>query len=57
MPFYRERFGFRGGEFPVAERVAERSVALPFFPAMTEGQVDRVGTALADAVRATSLNP
>jgi perosamine synthetase len=57
MPFYRERFGFRGGEFPVAERVAERSVALPFFSAMTEGQVDRVGTALADAVRATSLNP
>jgi perosamine synthetase len=56
MPFYRERFGFRGGEFPVAERAAERSVALPFFPAMTEGQVDRAGTALAETVRAASLN-
>ena len=31
QPFYRERFGFRGGEFPVAERVAARSLALPFF--------------------------
>ena len=38
----------RGGEFPVAERVAERSLALPFFTAMTESQVDRVCTALAE---------
>jgi dTDP-4-amino-4,6-dideoxygalactose transaminase len=42
QPFYRERFGFRGGEFPVAERVAARSLALPFFTQMTEAQVDRV---------------
>ena len=39
MSFYRERFGHREGEFPVCEDVAARSVALPFFPEMTEGQV------------------
>ena len=39
MSFYRERFGHRRGEFPVCEDVADRSLALPFFPAMTEGQV------------------
>jgi perosamine synthetase len=50
MPPYRERFGFRGGEFPVAERVAERSLALPFFGSMTEEQVERVCTALAGAL-------
>ena len=50
MSFYRERFGHREGEFPVCEDVAARSVALPFFPAMTEGQVERVATALAEAV-------
>jgi perosamine synthetase len=42
MTFYRERFGHREGEFPVCEDVAARSIALPFFPAMTEGQVDEV---------------
>jgi perosamine synthetase len=47
---YRDRFGFKGGEFPVAERVSERSLALPFFTSMTEGQVDRVCTALAEAL-------
>ena len=50
MSFYRERFGHREGEFPVCEDVAARSVALPFFPAMTESQVERVAAALAEAV-------
>ncbi len=46
MSFYRERFGHREGEFPVCEDIAARSVALPFFPEMTDGQVERVATAL-----------
>jgi perosamine synthetase len=50
MSFYRERFGHRAGEFPVCEDVAARSVALPFFPAMSEGQVERVAAALTEAV-------
>ena len=50
MSFYRERFGHRPGEFPVAEDVAARSLALPFFPQMTEGQVARVADALAEVI-------
>jgi perosamine synthetase len=46
MTFYRERFGHREGEFPVCEDVASRSIALPFFPAMSEGQVARVAAEL-----------
>jgi len=47
MTYYRETFGHREGEFPVCEDVAARSLALPFFPGMTDGQVERVATALA----------
>ena len=50
MSFYRERFGYREGEFPVCEDVAARSIALPFFPEMTEGQVERVAQALASVL-------
>ena len=50
MSFYRERFGHREGEFPVCEDIAARSVALPFFPEMTEGQVERVRDALTVAL-------
>ena len=51
MSYYRERFGCREGQFPVCEDVASRSVALPFFPAMTAGQVERVGLVLRDVLR------
>ncbi|UGS36287.1 DegT/DnrJ/EryC1/StrS family aminotransferase [Capillimicrobium parvum] len=46
MSFYRETFGHREGEFPVCEDVAARSIALPFFPEMTESQVQQVSDAL-----------
>jgi perosamine synthetase len=46
MSFYRERFGHREGEFPVCEDVAARSVALPFFPQITPGQIERVAERL-----------
>jgi perosamine synthetase len=50
MSFYRERFGHRAGEFPVCEDVAARSLALPFFPGLSDGQIARVCTALRDVV-------
>jgi len=50
MSFYRERFGHREGEFPICEDVAARSLALPFFPQMSEGQVGRVADGLSSAL-------
>jgi perosamine synthetase len=52
MSFYRERFGHREGEFPMCEDVAARSLALPFFPEMSEGQVARVAECLAAVLEA-----
>ncbi|MCS6939101.1 MAG: DegT/DnrJ/EryC1/StrS family aminotransferase [Roseiflexaceae bacterium] len=42
QPFYRKRFGFRRGDFPVTERLGDMSLALPFSGVMTESQVDMV---------------
>jgi perosamine synthetase len=57
MSFYRERFGHRPGEFPVCEDVAARSLALPFFPAMCEGQVARVAEELRVALTTRRAAP
>ena len=46
MSFYRERFGHRPGEFPVCEDVAARSLALPFFGQLGDGEIARVVDAL-----------
>jgi perosamine synthetase len=50
VPHLRE-LGYREGQFPVAEAASAHSLALPFFPAMTEAQVERVCRALAAAIR------
>ncbi|MDP1848951.1 MAG: DegT/DnrJ/EryC1/StrS family aminotransferase [Solirubrobacteraceae bacterium] len=50
MTYYRETFGHREGEFPVCEDVAARSVALPFFPELSEGQIERVAAALREVL-------
>ena len=52
MSFYRDRHGHREGEFPVCEDVARRSLALPFFPGLSDSQVARVGEALGAAIAA-----
>jgi perosamine synthetase len=51
QPFYRERFGYGEGTFPVTERVARSTLALPFSSRMTDGEVDQVASALDDAVQ------
>ena len=48
---YAERFGHRPGDFPMTERVAERTIALPFFNALTAAQVDEVVDYLANRIR------
>jgi perosamine synthetase len=50
MSFYRERFGHRPGEFPVCEDVAARSIALPFFPALSDSEVAQVAEALSSVL-------
>jgi perosamine synthetase len=47
MSYYRETFGHRPGEFPVCEDIAARSLALPFHPQLSEGEIARVADALA----------
>jgi perosamine synthetase len=45
-----EALGYSEGEFPVAEAISARSLALPFYPAMSESQVAQVCEALAASI-------
>jgi len=49
--FYRQRFGFGEGHFPVTEAIARSVLALPFYGELAEGQVDLVCSALRRAIR------
>jgi perosamine synthetase len=41
-PYYRDRFGYRGGEYPIAEDAYNRLISLPMFPGMNERDVEDV---------------
>jgi perosamine synthetase len=49
-PYYRQRFGFKPGDFPVAERVAASILALPFHTNLSDAEMDEVVAALQSAV-------
>jgi len=57
MSFYRERFGHREGEFPVCEEVSRRSLALPFYPELTQEQAERVSAVLLGIINASVRGP
>jgi len=45
-PYYRDRFGYRGGEYPIAEDAYERLISLPMFHGMSDQDVEDVVTAV-----------
>jgi dTDP-4-amino-4,6-dideoxygalactose transaminase len=51
QPLYRELFGFQPGDFPVTERVAASTLALPFSSRLADEDVQYVADALVDAVQ------
>ncbi len=50
QPYLRERFGFAEGLCPVAEGIAARTLALPFWTGVEAAQQERVVAALAEAL-------
>lgn len=49
-PYYRDRFGYKGGEFPVAEAAYERLISLPMFHGMSDNDVEDVVCAVRKVV-------
>jgi dTDP-4-amino-4,6-dideoxygalactose transaminase len=50
QPYFIERFGYQPGDFPIAEDLGRRSLALPFSSVMTEEQVETVCDAVREAM-------
>ncbi len=51
QPFYREEFGFKPRDFPVAEAAGHSTLALPFHNNMNKDEIKVVIDALAEAMR------
>jgi dTDP-4-amino-4,6-dideoxygalactose transaminase len=51
-PFYRDTFGYRPEQFPIAERIYSGLVSLPLYPRMTDADVDYVAGKVREIVAA-----
>jgi dTDP-4-amino-4,6-dideoxygalactose transaminase len=49
-PFYRDTYGLRDSDFPVATEISERTLSLPLSPKVTEADQDDVAAALEDVL-------
>jgi perosamine synthetase len=49
-PYYRDRFGYKVGEYPVAEAAYERLISLPMFHGMSDSDVEDVVCAVRKVV-------
>jgi dTDP-4-amino-4,6-dideoxygalactose transaminase len=46
MPYYRQRYGFKEQDFPIALRCYRETISLPIYPDLKEEQVHRVISAI-----------
>ncbi len=49
-PFYRSRFGYREGDYPIAEEISGRTVALPFHGGLGGDEIEYVVSGLKRAL-------
>lgn len=42
LTYYRRKFAYQEGLFPVAERIGEQTLSLPLYPKLTDAEVERV---------------
>jgi perosamine synthetase len=48
--YYREKYGYKEGQFPVAEWLADQTISLPVGPHLAVGDPERIAKALRQAV-------
>ena len=42
LKYYRETFGYKRGDFPVAESIGDRTISIPLYPKLTDVEVEYV---------------
>lgn len=50
QPFYRKTFGFKSGDFPIAEKFYERELSIPIYPTLTKSDLKKISKAIIQAL-------
>lgn len=50
QPYYKNTFGYKDGDYPVAEKYYEQELSLPLYPGLSDDDVDTVIKAVKEVV-------
>ncbi|MBS3945441.1 MAG: UDP-4-amino-4,6-dideoxy-N-acetyl-beta-L-altrosamine transaminase [Melioribacter sp.] len=50
QPYYRKNFGFKPGDFPIAEKFYEREVSIPIYPTLTKIDLTKISRSIINAL-------
>ncbi|MBI1938244.1 MAG: UDP-4-amino-4,6-dideoxy-N-acetyl-beta-L-altrosamine transaminase [Ignavibacteriales bacterium] len=50
QPFYRKKFGFKPGDFPVSEKFYEQEISIPMYPTLTNEDLEYITAAIIETV-------
>ena len=50
LTYFREKFGYKPEDFPIANEIGNRTITLPLYPKLTEENVERVCSTLKEAL-------
>jgi dTDP-4-amino-4,6-dideoxygalactose transaminase len=42
LGYYKKRFGYKRGDFPISEYYYDRAVSIPLYPSLTDEEVEKV---------------
>jgi len=50
LTYFRETFGFKRGNIPVAESIGDKTISIPFYPQLSDEEVEFVAEALREII-------
>lgn len=51
QPYYKHKYGFKMGDFPVSEKIYEREISIPIYPALNEEDTTYIAETIRDLVK------
>lgn len=54
QPYYKQKYGFKRGDFPNAEFISDRTISLPLYPSMSDEDINDVSEAVKKIIKENS---
>ena len=51
LTYYRKKYGFKEGDFPIAEKLSKETLILPLYPSLTTEQLIKVTETIKESIK------